>query len=443
MNSGCLIFAVCIGCVLCTEPARAELYVFTTIAGVPGIAGREDGTNHNALFSSPAGLALDAQGNLYVSEDGSHTIRKLTPAGGDWVVTTIAGIPGQSGSQDGTNGYARLNRPRGLAVDASGSLFVTDCYNSTIRRIDPVGSDWIASTIAGSAGVLEHQDGSFTNALFRRPAGIATGPAGTLLVADMNNHVIRLMEYVEPEWLVSTIAGFPFLAGSVDGTGDAAEFATPYSLVVVEDGTICVADTGNNAIREVQLSGGVGVVTTIAGSLGAPAGSIDGTGTSALFNFPAGITAGSSGALFVTDQLNHTIRKLTRANEAWTVTTIGGSPMAAGTNDGAGMAARFQRPWGIAADASGAVFVADTRNHTIRKGVPSGTPAAPSLQVSLGPAGVALSWPLSATGFVLENCTSLGGVWTEVSEPAVTGPDSFQVTVANSGSTAFFRLRKR
>lgn len=441
-----LLGALAVSGLLLQNSAYSQSYTFTTIAGVPGKPGTTDGTNNDALFSSPAGLAIDAQGDLYVSEDGSHTIRRLRLVGGQWVVTTIAGMPGQSGNSDGTNSSARFNRPRGLALDPSGAIFVADSYNSTIRRIDRVGDDWVVSTLAGAAGVLEHQDGAYTNALFRRPSAVTVGSSNVLFVADMNNHVIRQMDFLEPEWHVTTIAGFPFVAGSADGVGEAAEFGTPYGLVAVKAGTICVADTGNHAIRQVQLDPGGAIVTTIAGDLGAPAGTNDGPGSLSKFNFPAAIAAHSSGALFVSDQLNHTIRKLTRADGAWTVTTIGGLAQSSGTNDGTGSLARFQRPWGIAVDAAGNVYIADTRNHTIRKGVPGGNPAAdrPTLSLHPGAGEITLSWPKTFSGYVLETRPALdpAGAWTEVPEPITTGPDTFQVTIPIANSTAFFRLRQ-
>lgn len=440
---GLLLWTLCTACLFVTAAARGQSYVFTTIAGTPGRSGAVDGTNGAALFNNPAGLAIDPQGNLYVSEDLSHTIRKLTPVGNDWVVTTIAGMSGTSGSTDGTNNQARFNRPRGMAADASGALFVADYFNSTIRKVEPVGNDWLVTTIAGSPGVLDCEDGSHTNALFRRPTGIAASPAGALFVADMNNHVIRQMEYFEPEWYTSTIAGFPFVGGSADGVGMAAEFATPYSLVVVKGGTLYVADTGNNAVRQVRLGDEGWTVTTIAGNLGGPSGSSDGVGANALFRFPAGITANASGNLFVSDQDNHTIRMLTRKDAEWEVVTIGGTPMTAGTNDGVGAAARFQKPWGIVADVAGNIYVADLRNHTIRKGSPSAAPG-PRLSVRVGPETLTLSWPLSATGYVLESSPTLDppSSWTASTDLVVQGPDAFEVTVGTGTSAAFFRLRK-
>lgn len=438
------LIGVVVACCLLAPAWAQEGYTFTTIAGRPGISGGTDGTNGAALFSGPAGLAVDARGDLYVTEDGNHTIRKLTRVGGDWVVTTLAGAAGQSGSADGTNAQARFYRPRGIAAGTNGAVFVVDSYNSTVRRLDPVGSDWVVTTIAGLAGVLDHEDGWFTNAFFRRPSGIAVNAAETLFIADMNNHVIRMMEYWEPEWVVSTIVGYPFLAGSTDGVADAAEFATPYSLAIAKGGAMYVADTGNNAIRRVFKGELDWEVVTIAGSLGAPAGTNDGAEAGALFNFPAGIAAGSSGTLFVSDQLNHTIRKLTQQNGIWFVSTIGGSPALPGAADGTGDAARFQRPWGIAVDSTGALYVADTRNHTIRRGVPSDALPRPILGVRLGVGTMTISWPIAAADYRLERSSSLEADtdWNLVTEPVVTGADACEVIIPYSSGAAFFRLKK-
>ena len=130
----------------------AQSYTFTTIAGLAGVSGAADGTNSAARFYQPSGLAVDGAGNLYVADLLNHTIRKIAPAGTNWVVSTLAGLAGTLGSADGTNDQARFNRPSAVAVDNAGNLFVTDNYNDTIRKLTPVGSNWVVSTVAGLAG---------------------------------------------------------------------------------------------------------------------------------------------------------------------------------------------------------------------------------------------------------------------------------------------------
>src|SRR5205814_1641882 len=128
-------------------------WVVTTIAGLAGRlnTGTNDGANSTARFNRPLGIALDGAGNLYVADTSNQTIRKVTPVGTDWVVTTLAGLAGVSGSADGTNTTARFNAPAALTVDSATSLFVADFLNNTIRKMTPAGTNWVVSTLAGMA----------------------------------------------------------------------------------------------------------------------------------------------------------------------------------------------------------------------------------------------------------------------------------------------------
>ncbi len=113
----------------------------TTLAGLAGSAGSANGTNSAARFNGPDGVALDSAGNLYVSDYYNDTIRKVTPVGTNWVVTTLAGLAGSAGSANGTNSAARFNGPQGVAVDSAGNLYVADALNYTIRELTPVGTN--------------------------------------------------------------------------------------------------------------------------------------------------------------------------------------------------------------------------------------------------------------------------------------------------------------
>src|SRR5215468_8325388 len=124
----CFLFLVCI-CGIAARSFAAESYTFTTIAGLAGVSGNADGTNSDARFLFPADIAVDNNGVLYVADLCNHAIRKIVPVGTNWVVTTIAGMAGVPSYADGTNTDARFNRPDGIIADQAGNLLVGDLYN--------------------------------------------------------------------------------------------------------------------------------------------------------------------------------------------------------------------------------------------------------------------------------------------------------------------------
>src|SRR5207247_1617205 len=146
--------------------------VVTTLAGSPQEYGSTDGTNSNARFFSPSGVAADTNGNIFVADTINNTNRKVVAAGTNWVVTTIAGAAGSSGGADGTNGAARFMTPFGVAVNNPGNVFVADTDNHTIRKITPLGTNWVVSTIAGQAGSFGSVDGTNKSARFLYPVGL-------------------------------------------------------------------------------------------------------------------------------------------------------------------------------------------------------------------------------------------------------------------------------
>jgi sugar lactone lactonase YvrE len=329
--------------------------VVTTVAGQPWSPGKEDGDVSVARFRSPAGLAFDADGNLYVADEGNHSIRRITPAG---LVTTFAGA-GHAGWVDGVGTGAYFRSPRGVTVDAAGVLYVADSGNFVIRQITPARE---VTTLAGLALARGEADGTGSGARFNEPAGVAIGPTGDLFIADLKNHAIRAMT---PSRSVSTVAGRASNLGSLDGAATTARFFYPTDVAAESSGSLVVADSSNGSIRRV---GPTGDVTTLAGSLGL-LGSVDGTGSAARFYDPIGIAVAASGDIYVTDDMDHTVRKVTPDG---VVTTIAGYASYEGERDGTGRAARFHEPWGVATDAAGFLYVADSWNCTIRKISPTG-----------------------------------------------------------------------
>ena len=327
--------------------------VVTTVAGSPGVAGSANGTGAAASFDLPGGVAVDAAGNLYVADTGNSTIRKITPAG---LVSTLAGTAGVTGAADGTGAAASFDLPGGVTVDSSGTLYVADTANSTIRMVTSTG---VVTTIAGTAGVTGAADGTGAAARFDLPGGVAVDSSGTLYVADTANSTIRAIS----GGAVTTIAGAAQLVGSADGAATAARFDLPGGLAVGAGG-VAVADTSNSTVR--LLAGGQ--VTTLAGSAG-ETGSTDGASWTARFDDPTGIGVSAAGVVYVADTVNSTIRAVAPDG---VVSTLAGSPGLVGSADGAGAAARFDDPYGVAVDAAGTIYVADTFNDTIRAITPAG-----------------------------------------------------------------------
>src|SRR5439155_2253111 len=132
----------------------------TTLGVGAGSTGRADGTNGAASSCLPDGLAIDTNSNIYVADTQDGTIRKIAPVGTNWVVTTLAGLYGQFGSADGTGSAARFDEPRGVAVDSVGSLYVADTQNGTIRKVTPAGTNWVVTTLAGVALHTGSTDGT-------------------------------------------------------------------------------------------------------------------------------------------------------------------------------------------------------------------------------------------------------------------------------------------
>lgn len=332
----------------------------TTLAGLAGRSSSLDGKGSAARFEDPYAVAVDGSGNTYVADATDHSIRKITS---DGTVTTLAGKPGTFGSADGTGTTALFRNPKGIAADSAGNVYVADTGNATIRKITGAG---VVTTIAGSASATGSLDATGTAARFASPYGVAVDSVGNLYVIDSTANTVRK---ITAAGVVTTLAGSANQTGFVDGTGTAARFSVPFDIAVDSAGNLYVCDHGNHAVRKVTPAG---VVTTLAGS-GSP-GNVDGTGTAALLKFPAGIAVDSAGNVYVADTDNQVIRKISPAG---VVSTIAGSGI--GSADGVGTAATFYNPKDVAVDSSGNLFVADELNHTIRKGTLSSTTS-----VSLG-----------------------------------------------------------
>jgi sugar lactone lactonase YvrE len=329
---------------------RVLLATVSTLAGTAGSKGSTDGGGAAARFNFPHSLAVAATGVVYVADMDNHVIRKITP---DGAVSTLAGMAGQKGSADGAGAAARFRSPAGVALDAAGTIYVADAGNHTIRRISP---DGLVTTLAGTAGSKGSADGNGALARFNFPHAITAGATGTLYVADTYSHTIRA---IASTGVVTTLAGQAGHKGQTDGPSATAAFFHPSGLAIDTEGTLYVADNGNHAIRRITNTG---VVSTLAGQAGHH-GSADGQGTSAQFDVPGSIAVDAAGILYVADYFNSTIRRITPQGQ---VTTFAGTVKGWRSLDGPRAEARFNFPFGVAVGITGWVYVADSGNNTIR-----------------------------------------------------------------------------
>lgn len=310
-------------------------------------------------YRGVGGIAVDDAGSIYVAERGRNAVSKITAAG---VKSTLAGGRAGKGSRDGPGDQAQFHDPRGIVVDRNGTVYVADAGNHSIRKISPRGE---VSTLAGSADGSGHADGPSATARFRRLAGVAVAPSGTVYVVDYWGHKVRA---ILPSGMVQTLAG------------PEGGFSAPQDVAVDAAGHVFVADTGNAVIWRITPQG---TVTAFAGQH-RKSGFADGTGTAALFGQPSGLAIDSAGNLFVCDRSNQSIRKVTPSGSVSTLVGTPGSPSLSA--DGPAATARLSEPTRLAVDTSGHVYFTQ-ENGAVRKLSLDGTVS--TLVGSGGPRGAA------------------------------------------------------
>jgi len=363
----------------------------TTLAGQP-LPGHTEGLGGAAQFDGPAAVAVDRQGYVYVADTRNHVLRRISPQG---EVTTWAGQnsgdPLRGGHADGPAAEARFWNPAGLAIDASGVVYVADTGNHCLRRITPAGR---VATLAGEPGPpdrLGFPSGGYANgpgpqARFRFPTGLALDPSGNLIVADTGNHCLRR---VSPDGETATLAGRPSgtdpawrspAGGYADGPAAQARFRSPCGVAVAPDGAIYVADVGNHCVRQIVQ----GLVKTPNAPRWEPPPD-DWSG----LNFsrpppdprgnpaPAGVRmiqptdveVDARGRLFVVDATVNCLQQLVLGQGVQLLAGQHNETLqGAGTlSDGSGDRADFARPTGLAVGPDGTVYVADFNNNCIRR----------------------------------------------------------------------------
>lgn len=277
-------------------------YTIDTYAG-DGVTGYLDSTTSKSQFNRPVGITSDDKGNVFICDFRNHCIRKISSTGD---VTTIAGTPRSSGYVDGSGSIAKFNQPGGICLDDAGNIYVTDNFNHRIRKIDTNNN---VTTIAGD-GSQGYIDSTGTNARLNIPRDIDYDPLDKSLYFVDRNHVIRR---IDSNNKVSTFAGTG-ISGLTDGAKNTAQFFNPASVEITLDGSLIIADKDNHVIRMINAND---TVSTIAGD--GVAGFIDASGANARFNRPINTSVDKVGNIYVTDFSNYRIRKIDTNNNVTTI----------------------------------------------------------------------------------------------------------------------------
>lgn len=329
--------------------------VISTLAGSgklfdPGGFGGDGQLATSARIFSPAGLAVDTGGNVYFADSGNNRVRKITPGG---VISTVAGngIVGYAGD-GGPATSAQISIARDITFDTSGNLYIADRSNNRIRKVTPGG---VISTVAGNGTAGFSGDGQLAiSGQLSGPTGVAVDAAGNLYIVDAENLRIRK---VTTSGIMSTVAGtgVPGASGGDGGPAVNAQFITPYSVVVDAAGNLYISENFIARIRKVTPAG---VISTFAGTGTAGFSGDGGPAASAQLNSPWGMALDAAGNLYIADSRNNVIRKVTPAGVISTVAG-NGRPDFAG-DGGPATAAALNFPAGVAVDAAGNLYIADS-----------------------------------------------------------------------------------
>ena len=389
------------------SPAGASPRTITTVAG-NGSAGYsgDGGPATSASLNAPAGVAVDASGDIFISDDTNNRIRKVNPSG---VITTVAGTGSAGYSGDGGPATsAQLRGPTDVVVDSAGNLYVADAGNSRVRKVSSSGT---ITTVAGNGGSGYSGDGGpATSAALASPVGVSLDTGGNLYIADFGNNTVRK---VNPSGTISTLAGTGSSGYSGDGgPGTSAKLNTPTS-VSAGAGAVYIADAGNARVRAV---GAYGVITTVAGTGSAGYSGDGGPATSAQLEYPVGLAVDSSGDLFIADFFANVVRQVSPSG---TITTVAGTGSAGYSGDGGpATSAQLRNPARVDLDRAGNFYISDFGNNRVRQvqalGTPATVPGAPTgVSATAGDSQATVTWspPASNGGSPITSytVTSSGG----------------------------------
>jgi type IX secretion system substrate protein/NHL repeat-containing protein len=332
-----------------------------TIAGT-GITGfyGDGGSAPAAEFHAPIGVAVDMTGNVYIDDYSNNRIRKINANG---LITTVVGngTPGNSGN--GSIATSCEVIPHSVAVDRQGNVYMSDANYSVVRKMNAETN--IITTVAGnSVWGYSGNGGPAVNASLRVPLGIALDTAGNLYIADAGNHCIRK---VDAAGIISTIAGIDSAGYTgTPGLADTSRLDSPTAVAVDLAGNVYITDYGNNVIRKVDVDG---FISTFAGTQGVYNYAGDnGLASLAQLYQPQGIAVDAVGNVYFADSYNNVIRKVDTFGIIHTV--VGNGTRGFGGDLGDALGANLSTPYGIALNANGDIYIADANNERIRKTYP-------------------------------------------------------------------------
>ena len=335
----------------------------STVAGNGTLGYSGDGGPATAAeLAFPSDVAVDAAGNLYITDDGNARVRRVDLAG---TITTIAGNGTRGYSGDGGPATAaQLSRPRGVTLDSAGNLYIADDGNARVRRVDLAGT---ITTIAGNGTRGYAGDGGpAIEAQLAIPAGLTVDRTGNLLIADSGSHRVRRVDLFGT---ITTVAGngTPGFSGD-NGSAIAAQLASPRDVAVDSVGLLYIVDTANERVRRVDLSGRI---ATVVGNGSGRYGGDGGPASLARFQVPSAVLPDAAGNLYIADAVNNRVR---RVDLAGTITTVAGNGSRGYSGDGGpATEARLALPSGLAMDAAGNLYIADYGNHRVRRVDTAGT----------------------------------------------------------------------
>jgi trimeric autotransporter adhesin len=408
--------------------------IITTVAGVSISTYRGDGGQAiTCKLYAPRGIAFDASGDLYIADSLSNSIRMVTKRTG--IITTVAGNGTKGYKADG--GQARSSTtyfPNDVAVDASGNVYIADTYNRRIRMLTK--STGIITTVAGyeSYDDDDGDGGQATSASLGLPSGVAVDASGNVYIADAWSNRIRMV--TKSTGIITAVAGIRGLRGGYSGDGGLATSAklnAPLRLALVESGNIYIADTWNNRIRMVTKS--TGIINTVAGNGTRGYSGDGGLATLARLSIPSSIAVDASGNIYIADAGNNRIRMVTKSTGI--ISTVAGDGKDGHSGDG-GLAtsAHLSFPSGIAIDASGSIYVSDTYNDRIRI-LLLGDPSAASPTFSPSSSAVSTLSPSSSAASTLSPSSSAASTHSPSSSTASTlSPSSSAASTLSPSSSA-------